>query len=110
MSTRTEKNQLLESIYEWQTSRQLKNWNVDQIRYEIGVTLIEHHASPVTLISEDKLVEIAFKENCENFTEEKYGKYTLKAETPGSYFISKTSTTKKEEVVEEEPEETGSEE
>ena len=93
MSTRTEKTQLLESIYEWQTERELESWNTDQIKFELGVTLVEDHEQPVTLISEDGQVEVVFKEIAEEFKEGKYGGHTL-TRKDSVYSISKTVSKK----------------
>ena len=106
MSTRVERNELCQQVLDWQTERELEGWNEDTIKYEIGVELID--GNKIVLVDDSNLDE---KTNIVvEFKEGKSGSYQLKLdEETNLYSISKNSSGKNKEKVEEEPEETDDE-
>ena len=112
MSTRSEKNKVCQSVIDWQNERQLKGWNPDQIKYEIGLLLTEDNK--LILVDDSNLHEDT--NIVVDFEEGKSGLYELhRDEDTGLYSISKSSSRKKKvedeiENTEETEEETSEEE
>ena len=93
MSTRAEKNKVCQTVLDWQTERELENWNEDTIKYELGIIANEN---TLLLVDDSNLDEET--NTLVEFEDGKFGSYTLNYDE-GLYSISKKTTrTRKEQV------------
>ena len=83
----TRETQILEQILEWQEENGLKNWNDDELKYNIGLRISED-----IVVSEDAPesdVSIAFEKVPRSKAKYQWEDYRIEEEPAGRYDISR---------------------